>query len=87
MKRWLAFTAALLTFAFVVAIWSGGIIFATTWPGPSPYGGTYRATLGVQMTVAPEAGFLISCDDFTTFGRPGVLWIWSDEIVADWGAK
>lgn len=80
MKRWIAITAAVLLFALTVAIWSGGIIFATTWPD-----GNYRATLAVQMTVPPEAGFLLSCDDFKTFGRPGVMWIWNDEIVADWG--
>lgn len=85
MIRYLAITAASLVVAIAASIWSGGLIVAGTWPGPSPYGGAYRATLAVQMTMPPEAGLLLSCDDFRTFGRPGVLWVWNDEIVGEWG--
>jgi hypothetical protein len=84
-RRWIAISAASLVFALTLFCAERGVYFVGTWPGPSPYGGSYRATFAVQLKSPPEAGFLISCDDFTTFGRPGVMWIWNDEVVADWG--
>jgi hypothetical protein len=82
MKRYAAITVALLAFAFTAALWSGGIVFATTWPGSGP-DHDYRATLAVQTTFPPRAGFLIGVDDFRTFGRPGLLLVWNNQIVAD----
>lgn len=84
MRRWLAITAAVLFVTLAMAILSGGLIVAATWPGTGP-DNDYRATFAVQTTFPPRCGFIAGIDNFTTFGRPGVLWIWNNQPAADWG--